>query len=345
MACASISTRSVSAVPESSPLIEVRDLAVTLAGRAGEATVVDRISFTLHAGEVLGMVGESGCGKSMTALALMRLLPSAARIAGGTVRLAGEDLATASERRMCAVRGRRVAMIFQEPMSSLDPVQTIGTQIMEPLRVHFGLSGGEARRRALALLDRVRIPAAASRFSAYPHELSGGLRQRVMIAIAISCDPQVLLADEPTTALDVTIQAQVIELLRDLQRSSRMAVVFISHDLGVVADFVDRVAVMYAGRLVESAPVEALFANPHHPYTEALIASLPDPEVRRSKLSTIEGTVPDPFAQPPGCRFAPRCGFARSVCSTVVPELWETGTDRRAACLRPFDYAVPRSHA
>jgi oligopeptide/dipeptide ABC transporter ATP-binding protein len=328
-------------VPEPTPLLEVRDLRVAFTGRGGEVAVVDRISFTLRAGEVLGVVGESGCGKSMTALALMRLLPPAARIAGGTVLLDGEDLTAATERRMCAVRGRRLAMIFQEPMSSLDPVQSIGTQVMEPVRVHFGLSGGEARRRALEVLDRVRIPAAASRFSAYPHELSGGLRQRVMIAIAISCDPQILLADEPTTALDVTIQAQVIELLRELQRASGMAVVIISHDLGVVGDFADRVAVMYAGRLVESGPVEALFARPLHPYTEALIASLPDPEGPRGTLSTIDGTVPLPAALPPGCRFAPRCGFARPVCATVLPGQWPASHDREAACLRPHDYAVP----
>lgn len=191
MGCANISTRSASAVPDPAALIEVHDLSVTFAGRGGEVTLVDRISFALRAGEVLGVVGESGSGKSLTALALIRLLPPAVRIVGGTVRLGGENLAIASERRMCAIRGRRIAMIFQEPMASLDPVQTIGTQLMEPLRVHFGLTGGEARRRALALLDRVRIPAAAARFSAYPHELSGGLRQRVMIAIAISCDPLV----------------------------------------------------------------------------------------------------------------------------------------------------------
>lgn len=343
MVCASILTRSGSAVADRTPLVEIRDLTVTLAGRGGEAAVVDRVSLSVNAGEVLGVVGESGCGKSMTALALMRLLPPAARIAGGIARLAGEDLTTASERRMCAIRGRRVGMIFQEPMSSLDPVQTIGGQLMEPLRVHFGLSTAEARKRALTLLDRVRIPAAATRLSTYPHELSGGLRQRVMIAIAISCDPELLLADEPTTALDVTIQAQVVELLRELQRSSGMAVIFISHDLSLVADFADRVAIMYAGRLVENAPVEALFARPSHPYTEALIASLPEPEVRRPTLSTIEGSVPAPSALPPGCRFAPRCAAARPICSTTLPEQWPLGPARQVACLRPFHYAIPQT--
>ncbi|MDN5925879.1 MAG: ABC transporter ATP-binding protein [Hyphomicrobiales bacterium] len=326
------------------PFLDVRDLSIAFSSRAGDLSIVERSSFQLAKGEVLGLVGESGCGKSVTALSLMRLLPQTARVSNGSIRLGGTDLLSMSERAFNRIRGRRIGMIFQEPMSSLNPVQTVGWQIMEPLRVHLGLSRAQARERAIELLERVRVPAAASRLAAYPHELSGGLRQRVMIAIAISCEPELLIADEPTTALDVTIQAQMIDLLVELQKSSGMSVVIITHDLGVVADFANKVAVMYTGRIVETGPVGAFFDRPVHPYTQALIASLPDPENPDRKLSTIEGTVPRPLLLPPGCRFAPRCGFRRPVCETILPDLWDVGSDQAAACLKPFDYEIPDPH-
>ena len=280
---------------------------------------VDGVSLALARGETLALVGESGCGKSMTALSVMGLLPEgAARVAQGRIRLAGEDLVSAPERALQELRGDRMAMIFQEPMTSLNPVQTIGEQVAEPLRIHRGLSRAQANARALAMLDEVKIPSAAQRFHDYPHQFSGGMRQRVMIALALVCDPVLLLADEPTTALDVTIQAQVLGLLADLKARHGMAMLFITHNLGVVAQIADRVAVMYAGQIVEQAPVHDIFRRPAHPYTRALFAAMPrldeDAQGQVHDLAAIPGRVPPLDAMPPGCRFAPRCPLARPGC-------------------------------
>jgi oligopeptide/dipeptide ABC transporter ATP-binding protein len=319
------------------PLIEARNLSVSF----GRIRVVDGISFRLDPGEVLGIVGESGSGKSMTALALLRLVPPGARIAADRLAFMGEDLLGASETRMEALRGASIAMIFQEPMTALNPVLTVGHQIVEVLRRHLGLAAREARERAIAALARVGIPAPAERIDDYPHQLSGGMRQRVMIAMALACRPKLLIADEPTTALDVTIQAQILELLLDLQAEYRMGIVLISHDLGIVSSFADRALVMYAGEIVEEAPAEALFARPAHPYAEALLASIPDAGRDLARLRAIEGTVPPPFDLPPGCRFAPRCAHARPACTRASPPLIVAGPGQRAACIRSTGYAVP----
>ena len=325
------------------PLLEIRNLKVAFTGRGRPVTVVDDVSFQLGRGEVLAIVGESGSGKTVTAMSILRLLPEPpSRLLGGSVRFGGRDLATLTEKALCEVRGRRIGMVFQEPMSSLNPVKTIAYQIIEPLRQHLGLSARDARIRARQLLDRVRIPGAAQRLDSYPHELSGGQRQRVMIAIAISCDPEILIADEPTTALDVTIQAQVLELLREIQAESRMGVILITHDLGVVAEFAHRVCVMYAGRIVDTGPVAAFFERPAHPYSEALLRSLPDPDHPVRRLTAIDGMVPRPSEMPPGCRFEPRCPVRREICTQVLPELYRLDEDRRTACLAPFGYRVPQ---
>jgi peptide/nickel transport system ATP-binding protein len=327
---------------EREPVLEVRDLSVVFRSRGRELLAVDRISLSLAAGEVLGLVGESGSGKTATALALMGLLPKpAAKLASGEIWFEGRDLARLNDRELDQLRGRRLAMIFQEPMSSLNPVQTIGRQIAEPLKLHFGINSREARKRSLELLDQVRVPAAVQRIDSYPHELSGGLRQRVMIAMAISCGPRVLIADEPTTALDVTVQAQIIDLLRDIQRDTQMSVIIVTHDLGVIADFAERVTVMYAGRIMETAPVGLFFDRPSHPYTEALIGSIPDPDQVSSRLVTIEGQVPKLDSMPPGCRFAPRCAYRRPACESVLPDLYDLADASATACLRPFNYRVP----
>jgi peptide/nickel transport system ATP-binding protein/oligopeptide transport system ATP-binding protein len=327
---------------EREPVLEVRDLSVVFRSRGRELLAVDRISLSLAGGEVLGLVGESGSGKTATALALMGLLPKpAAKLASGEIWFEGRDLARLNDRELDQLRGRRLAMIFQEPMSSLNPVQTIGRQIAEPLKLHFGINSREARKRSLELLDQVRVPAAVQRIDSYPHELSGGLRQRVMIAMAISCGPRVLIADEPTTALDVTVQAQIIDLLRDIQRDTQMSVIIVTHDLGVIADFAERVTVMYAGRIMETAPVGLFFDRPSHPYTEALIGSIPDPDQVSSRLVTIEGQVPKLDSMPPGCRFAPRCAYRRPACESVLPDLYDLADGSATACLRPFNYRVP----
>jgi len=280
---------------------------------------VDGVSFYLDEGELLGLVGESGCGKSITALSVMRLIGSPGRIAGGEIWFDGENLLAASEERMREIRGDDVAMIFQDPMTSLNPVYTVGEQIAEALRLHRGMSRKEAREAAIAAMREVAIPDPARRANDYPHQLSGGMRQRVMIAMALACDPKLLIADEPTTALDVTIQAQILELLDGLRKSRQLAVLLITHDLGVVAEVADRVAVMYTGRIVEESPVEELFARPKHPYTEGLLQSVPkltQAEVGKAeRLSTIEGTVPKPTDLPPGCHFAPRCPHRMPRCT------------------------------
>lgn len=303
------------------PLLSVRGLTVTFPSPAGPATVVDGISFDIAPGEVLGIVGESGSGKSLTALAILRLVSRPGKIASGSIMFEGRDLLAEPEKAMHALRGSAISMIFQEPMSSLNPVFRVGDQIMEPLRQHRGMDRAAARQEALALLDMVEIPDARRRIDQFPHQLSGGMRQRVMIAIALACRPRLLIADEPTTALDVTIQAQVLDLLAALQKDLGMAVMLITHDLGVVAQFAHRAAVMYAGRIVETAPVRALFRAPAHPYTQGLLASMPAMDGPRRPFTAIPGAVPRPGAMPAGCRFAPRCSQAFAACAMVPPSV------------------------
>ncbi|HEV2762425.1 MAG TPA: ABC transporter ATP-binding protein [Pyrinomonadaceae bacterium] len=300
-------------------LLEVKNLQTQFPTRAGLVKAVDGVSFYLDEGELLGLVGESGCGKSITALSVLRLIGGSGRIAGGEIWFDGENLLAASEERMREIRGDDIAMIFQDPMTSLNPVYTVGEQIAEALRLHRGMSRGQAKEAAIAAMREVAIPDPARRANDYPHQLSGGMRQRVMIAMALACDPKLLIADEPTTALDVTIQAQILELLDELRKTRRLAVLLITHDLGVVAEVADRVAVMYTGRIVEESPVEELFARPKHPYTEGLLQSVPkltQAEVGKAeRLSTIEGTVPKPTDLPPGCHFAPRCPHRMPRCT------------------------------
>ena len=317
-------------------LLEVDQLRTVFPAAVGEFAAVDGVSFSLDQGEVLGLVGESGSGKSVTAFSLMRLVSVPGDIAGGSIRFAGQELLALDARAMRRIRGRQMSMIFQEPLSSLNPLHSIGRQVMEPLFLHTDLSRAEARKRALAMLDRVCIPDASRRFDDYPHQLSGGLRQRVMIAIALVCEPKLLIADEPTTALDVTIQAQILDLLRELQRDTRMAMLMITHDLGVVAEVADRVNVMYAGRIVETAPVATLFKAPAHPYSAGLMRSRPDLTQERKRLVTIPGTVPAPHQMPSGCRFAPRCAFADRDCQAAQPGLRHLAPDHFAACIYPL---------
>ena len=313
-------------------VLEVRDLVVEVGTANGAMTVVSGVSLAVDAGETLGLVGESGSGKTLTALATMRLLGATARIASGQVLLEGTDLTTLPDKRMRDVRGGRIGMVFQEPMTALDPAYTVGEQVAETVRRHLGLNRKEAWKRAVAALDRVGIPSAERRARDYPHHFSGGMRQRVVIAMALSCDPVVLLADEPTTALDVTVQEQILTLLGSLRDESGLAMVFISHDLGVIADICDRVAVMYAGQVVETAPVYELFAHPRHPYTEALLRCVPDTE--GSRLATIPGTVPAFDALPDGCRFAPRCELAAPQCTGGPIALAQVRADHRSRCVR-----------
>jgi peptide/nickel transport system ATP-binding protein len=315
-------------------LLDVRDLRTSFFLDRGEARAVDGVSFALDAGRVLGLVGESGCGKSVTALSLMRLVPPPGRIAGGEVRLDGRDLLGLDERAMREVRGAQLAMIFQEPMTSLNPVFTVGSQIAEAIRLHRSVSRREAWARAVELLAEVGIAEPGRRARDYPHQLSGGMRQRVMIAMAISCEPRVLLADEPTTALDVTIQAEILDLLRALRERRGMALLLITHDLGVVAQQADEVAIMYAGRIVEHGSVFDIFDHPLHPYTQALFRSIPGIGGRRERLEVIPGQVPDLLSLPSGCTFRDRCPRAVPECATIVPPLEEKATGHRAACIR-----------
>jgi len=319
---------------ETAPLLQVEGLRVVFGPPGREQVAVDGVSLSLAAGEVLGIVGESGCGKSLTALSLLRLVPDPpGRIAGGRILLRGQDLAHLSNTAMNRIRGKEISMIFQEPMTALNPVFRVGEQIAETLRVHDGLGRGEARDRALQLLARVGIGNPGQRLDQYPHELSGGMRQRVMIAIALACRPRILIADEPTTALDVTIQAQILLLLRDLQRELGMAVILITHDLGVIAQIVDRVAVMYAGRIVEEGGVNDVFENPSHPYTRLLLQSIPSLDSRRDRLLTIPGMVPSLSNLPAGCRFHPRCPDRRDPCRQRPPADFAAGPGHRAACI------------
>jgi oligopeptide/dipeptide ABC transporter ATP-binding protein len=315
-------------------LLRVEDLRTYFTLDGSEARAVDGVSFTLEAGRVLGLVGESGCGKSMTALSLMRLVPPPGRIVGGRILLDGRDLQTLDEREMRAVRGAGLAMIFQEPMTSLNPVFTVGSQIAEAVRLHRGVSRRMAWVRATELLAEVGIADPVRRARDYPHQLSGGMRQRVMIAIAISCEPRVLIADEPTTALDVTIQAEILELLGTLRARRGMGLLLITHDLGVVAEQADEVAIMYAGRIVEHAPVHEIFDRPLHPYTQALFRSMPGLGGRHERLETIPGQVPDLLALPTGCSFRDRCRLAISECATAVPPLEPKAGSHPAACIR-----------
>ena len=313
-------------------LLDVSDLTVRFRTDTGWMTAVDRVSLQIAPGEALGIVGESGSGKSVTALSILRLHAMATtRLPTGRILWDGRDLLDLSMRDMRAIRGRDIAMIFQDPMSSLNPVLTIADQIGETLRLHQGLDAAAARKRAIELLDLVRIPDAARRVDEYPHRLSGGMRQRVMIAIAIACRPKLLIADEPTTALDVTIQAQILDLLRDLQTELGMSVVLITHDMGVIAEFARRVMVMYAGRVVETAPVAGLFASPLHPYTEGLLASIPKLDVDVRRLPSIQGSIPDPTVVIQGCRFGPRCPIIEAGCRHD-PALLPAGAGREVRC-------------
>jgi oligopeptide/dipeptide ABC transporter ATP-binding protein len=321
------------------PLLSVRRLRTTFRTEDGEFAAVDDVSFELQAGEVLGIVGESGSGKSVTALSIMGLVPRPpGRIAGGEIWFEGRNLLKLPEREMRRLRGGDMAMIFQEPMTSLNPVFTVGNQLTEGLREHEGIGERAARERAVELLDKVGIASPRQRLDQYPHEMSGGMRQRVMIAMALACSPKLLLADEPTTALDVTIQAQILDLLRQLQEELGMAVILITHNMGVVAEFAHRVLVMYCGRVVESAPVEELFGNPSHPYARGLLESIPQLEFDGDRLATIPGVVPSPFDLPKGCRFGTRCPHFREPCALAEPPLVRLGQDHGAACIRLTGY-------
>lgn len=315
-------------------LLEVDDLRTHFATEGGgEFRAVDGISFAVDAGKTLGIVGESGCGKSVTSLTVMGLLPArGARIAGGSIRFAGRNLRELPADQLRDLRGNRLAMIFQEPMTSLNPAFTIGDQIMEGLLRHKGVNAAQAREQAIAMLRKVKIPAPEKRVDDYPHQLSGGMRQRAMIAMALACGPELLIADEPTTALDVTVQAQILDLLRELQRDLGTAILLISHDMGVIAEMADHVAVMYAGRIVEQAPVEQLFEAPQHPYTVGLLGAIPRLDQTKERLASIEGSVPDPSNPPPGCSFSPRCPFAEAQCHAAAPALREVVAGHAVAC-------------
>ncbi|MFO1269089.1 MAG: ABC transporter ATP-binding protein [Rubrivivax sp.] len=329
--------RAAPAGANASALLEVRDLRTTFATDEGVLAAVDGVSFEVHAGRTLAIVGESGCGKSVTALSVMGLAGSGARVRG-SIRFEGRELIGAPERERQDLRGNGMAMIFQEPMTSLNPAFTVGEQIAEGLRRHRNMNVAEATARALEMLKRVRIPAPEQRLHEHPHKLSGGMRQRVMIAMALACEPRLLIADEPTTALDVTIQAQILDLLRTLQRETGTAIVLITHDLGVVAETADEVAVMYAGRIVERAPVRTLFERPEHPYTVGLLGAMPRLDGVAARLASIAGQVPSPLAPPPGCRFAERCPFVQAHCVEEEPALRSIGEMHFAACWRaPLD--------
>ena len=324
------------------PLLRVENLRTVFRTSGGDVAAVDGVSLEVPRGRTLGIVGESGCGKSVLSLSIMRLLSHPGRIAGGRVLLEGRDLASLSSAAMREVRGRDIAMIFQEPMTSLNPVHSVGFQITEAIRAHEpSASASELRERGIAALKRVRIPSPERRFDEYPHQLSGGMRQRVMIAMALSCSPRLLIADEPTTALDVTVQAQILDLLRDLQAETGMSIILITHDLGVVAEMADEVAVMYAGRVVERTAAKALFEDPQHPYTLGLLGSIPRLDEERERLLAITGAVPPPFALPKGCRFNPRCPFAEEACRAEVPPLREVIAGHQVACRRaPVEESV-----
>ncbi|WP_034914603.1 ABC transporter ATP-binding protein [Erwinia sp. 9145] len=325
------------------PLLDMQHLTLTLRTRTQRVVALDNLSLTLWPGETLAVVGESGCGKSLTALAMMGLLPPRiSQVEHGQIGFEGSDIVTISERARQRLRGRRMAMIFQDPMSALNPVKTVGSQLIETLRVHLGLDARTARDRAVTLLRRVHIPDAEKRMDEYPHRLSGGMSQRVMIAMAIACEPALLIADEPTTALDVTIQAQILALLRELQQQSGMALMLITHDLGVVAAMAQRVAVMYAGRKVEEAPVDTLFASPAHPYTQGLLRATPRTGQHGERLMDIPGRVPALADLPVGCAFYDRCSHAQPRCLQRSPALTPLAENHSAACFVAQDRALLR---
>ncbi|PMU03899.1 ABC transporter ATP-binding protein [Aeromonas salmonicida] len=327
----------------SASILEVRDLEVEFAVDDGKIKVLDGVSFSVAPGQTLGIVGESGCGKSVTSLAIMGLLPKPhGQVVAGSIRFQGEELLTLAPDQMYKVRGNRISMIFQEPMTALNPVQTVGDQLMEVFRLHRPeYSKVQRKEAAIAMLQKVGIPEPTQRFAVYPHNLSGGMRQRVMIAMALSCDPDLLICDEPTTALDVTIQAQILELMKELQAQTGMAIIFITHDLGVVAELCDEVVVMYAGRAVEQADVFELFDSPHHPYTHGLMSSIPRLEdVPKSLLKTIKGQVPALHEMPAGCRFSNRCPHATELCVIAIPATEQLNPHHRVACHHWKELAV-----
>jgi oligopeptide transport system ATP-binding protein len=327
-------------------LLEVQDLKTYFKVKAGRVRAVDGVSFVIKPREKVAIVGESGCGKSVTALSIMRLVPQPpGEYAGGSILFDGKDLLDMPESGLRKIRGGQIGMIFQDPLTCLNPTMTVGNQIAEGLRLHLKVSKDQAQKRAISLLEEVGIPEAARRIGSYPHQFSGGMRQRVMIAMALACNPKLLIADEPTTALDVTVQAQILELINAVCNEFGTALILITHDLGVVAEMTDRVVVMYAGKVVEEAPTEEIFANPRHPYTLGLLASVPRlDEVRTSELKTIEGAPPDLLKPPPGCPFMPRCAFARAICRTMPPLDPLTGNAaHRKACW--VDVTDPREQA
>ncbi|OGP87782.1 MAG: peptide ABC transporter ATP-binding protein [Deltaproteobacteria bacterium RBG_16_48_10] len=317
------------------PLLEVRSLSTHFFTEEGVVRAVENVSFEIYPGEILGLVGESGCGKSVTGLSILKLIPTPpGQIVSGELFFDGKDLLKFEEREMEKVRGNEISMIFQEPMTSLNPVFTIGDQIMEAILLHQGVDKAEAKRRAIEMLDRVRIPSPEKRIDSYPHQLSGGMRQRAMIAMALSCQPKLLVADEPTTALDVTIQAQVLQLLKEIQREMGMAVMLITHDLGVVSEIADRVAVMYAGRIFEYGPIEAVFGKIGNPYTKGLMSSIPQLDERKKRLHAIPGQVPNPMDLPVGCKFHPRCYLMVNECKEEEPALFQVNGDHFSRCIR-----------
>jgi oligopeptide/dipeptide ABC transporter ATP-binding protein len=325
-------------VPNAERILKVRGLTVSFATENGPAKVIEDVSFSVEHGRTLGLVGESGCGKSVTAMSIIRLLPSPpSHVEAGRIIFDGEDLLELDDAAMRNIRGNRIGMIFQEPMTSLNPTFSVGFQIGEVLRIHRGLNQRQSRDRCVELLDMVGVGSPGARIDQYPHQLSGGLRQRVMIAMAIACGPALLIADEPTTALDVTIQAQILDLLVRLQKELEMSILMITHDLGVVAEFCDHVVVMYAGMIVEKAPVERIFSNPRHPYTHGLLTSVPRIGSKRTFLPTIPGMVPGIGERPEGCYFAERCERVIDICWRSIPPLDGQGTENRLACWNPYE--------
>ena len=306
-------------------LLTVQDLQVQFQTKKGVNTAVDGIGFSVEKGEILGIVGESGCGKSVTSLSILRLLGTNSMISQGSIKLEGRELLSLSEDEMCKIRGNEIAMIFQDPMTALNPTMSIGEQLMEPLMIHQGYKKKDAWKEAVEVLKKVGIAAPEKRMKEYPHQLSGGMRQRVMIAMAVSCAPRLLIADEPTTALDVTIQAQILELMLELRQKMNTAIILITHDMGVVAETADNILVLYAGKVVEYGSVKEIFNNPRHPYTRGLLNSIPPLEEDMDELNTIEGTVPGPGQMPAGCRFSPRCPLASERCSSCQPGLYKAG--------------------
>ncbi len=320
------------------PILAINNLKTAFNTEKGQVTAVDGVSLSIKPGEILGLVGESGSGKSVTSLSVMQLIPNPpGRIVGGEILFRGEDLLRKSPEEIRKIRGNRISMIFQEPMTSLNPVYTVGDQLVEAFVTHKKIKHQEALLKAIKMLDMVGIPSPDKRINSYPHQFSGGMRQRVMISMALACDPELLIADEPTTALDVTIQAQILDLLREINKRLNTSILLVTHDLGIVAGMCHRVCVMYAGKVVESADIYTIFERPAHPYTEALLRSIPTLEEGRQRLRTIEGVLPNPLAIPPGCRFAPRCKYANTICREQEPEyaLLSGAEDHYVSCWNP----------